>query len=244
MKPPPSVFALAAFAVALAGAVDTAAGTATPLLAASSPRSPTGTPQASRRPRSDSLIDAPELGTGECYSRAARAALIGRCPSEATSALKPTRHSTRPTNPAGYSATSATTVRASTSSWSFAATQPRTSIGRAREVCGCAHGSRSIGEIREARPWASCPKTELDPTEAINTGRSGPARAACCDRDTCDAGPGTLHEQVRSELFGWLCSPYPPDVDSRTFGRSASLRYASWLRPTSARRVPRRVGFE
>src|SRR6478672_1623771 len=90
MKPTPSVLALAAFAVALAGAANTAAGTPNTAPGGVVATITDGDTLRLRDGRRVRLlqIDTPELGSGECYSRAARVALLRLVPVGATVRLE------------------------------------------------------------------------------------------------------------------------------------------------------------
>lgn len=148
-------------------------------------------------------IDTPELGSGECYSRAARSALLQRVPvgSRVDLELDPSldridrygrllRYVHR-----GSMNVNVALVRAGAAAPYFYGGD----LGR--------YSTRLLFEARRARAarrglWGACPSTVLDPYAQVDTGagRGGGARgfgAIGCDPN----------------YAGGCVPPYPPDVD-------------------------------
>ena len=147
-------------------------------------------------------IDTPELGTGECYSRAARTALLQRVPVGSRVALE--------ADPAldrvdrfgrllryvhrGSMNVNLALVRAGAAApYFFAGDRGR-------------YASTLLAEAKRAQAakrglWRACPRTVLDPYRAIETGGpAAPPRIAGGGR--CDPS-----------YTGGCVPPYPPDLD-------------------------------
>jgi micrococcal nuclease len=146
-------------------------------------------------------IDAPELGSGECYSRAARTALLTRAPVGSRIVLEADprldevdrygrllRYVHR-----GTMNVNVALVRAGAAAPYFY----RGERGK--------YASRLMAEATRAKAskrglWGACPKAVLDPTGPVETGKSGPpagGRGSKCD----PSYPGVC------------IPPYPPDLD-------------------------------
>ena len=148
-------------------------------------------------------IDTPELGSGDCYSRAARKALLLRVPigSRVTLELDPRldkvdrygrllRYVRR-----GSMNVNVALVRGGAAAPYFYGGE----TGR--------HAARLLTEAQRAKAarrglWGACPGTRLDPYRAIDTGVSGPPTATPPPSGKCDPN------------YTGGCVPlYPPDVD-------------------------------
>jgi len=154
-------------------------------------------------------IDTPELGTGECYSRAARTALLRRVPVgsrvrlEADPALdrvdrygrilRYVRRGTMNVNLA--------LVRAGAAAPYFY----RGDRGR--------YASRLLADAVAAKAakrglWGACPRTRLDPNRAVDTGTSGPPSAPPPPLPVAPPLAGC------DPSYAGACVPrYPPDLD-------------------------------
>jgi micrococcal nuclease len=154
-------------------------------------------------------IDTPELGTGECYSRAARRALLQRVPLGSRVVLE--------RDPAlddvdrygrllryvhrGTMNVNVALVRAG-------AAAPYFYDGdRGR------HAGRLMSEALAARVarrglWGACPQARLDPYRAVETGTSGGAVAATTPRPLVPA-----HGSCDPSYAGACVPPPPPDLD-------------------------------
>ena len=144
-------------------------------------------------------IDTPELGTGECYSRAARTALLNLAPPgarvvlEADLALdKVDRYGRllRYIRRNGLNVNLELVRRGAATPYFY-----RGDRGR--------YASRLMAAARAARAakrglWGACPGTKLNPYAPATTGRSGPpAEGGNCDPN----------------YSGGCVPPYPPDLD-------------------------------
>jgi micrococcal nuclease len=150
-------------------------------------------------------IDTPELGTGECYSRAARTALLQRVPVgsrvrlEADRSLDTVDRYGRLLRYVHRGSTNVTValVRAGAAAPYF--------YERARGR----YASRLLSEAVAAKAarrglWGACPRTALDPYRAVDTGTSGPATLP----------PRTLVPSGCDPNYaGARVPPYPPDLD-------------------------------
>jgi endonuclease YncB( thermonuclease family) len=148
-------------------------------------------------------IDAPEFGSGECYSRAARAALAARTPVgsrvvlEADPALDRVDRYGRLLR---YAHRGGTNVNLELVRMGAAA--PYFYGGdRGRYASRLLAAARSARAVRRGL-WKACPATPLDPTRAVATGRSGPPARAPQPTGDCDP-----------DYSGGCVPPYPPDLD-------------------------------
>ncbi|HXF98711.1 MAG TPA: thermonuclease family protein [Gaiellaceae bacterium] len=147
-------------------------------------------------------IDAPEVGTGECYSRAARTALLGLLPpgSRVTLERDPALDAVdrygrllRYLWRGGVNVNLELVRRGAAAPYFY-----RGERGR--------YASRLLAAARAARAarrglWGACPGTVLDPFRPVETGQSGPPPAAASG-GRCDPG-----------YVGACVPPYPPDLD-------------------------------
>ena len=147
-------------------------------------------------------IDTPELGTGECYSRAARTALLRLAPPgtrivlEADPALDKIDRYGRLLR---YIKRGRVNVNVELV-WRGVAAPYFYRGDRGR------YASRLMAAARAAKAakrglWRACPATRLDPDVAIETGRSGPPPAS--------GGGG----RCDPNYSGGCVPPYPPDLD-------------------------------
>jgi micrococcal nuclease len=148
-------------------------------------------------------IDAPELGSGECYSRAARSALLERAPTGSRVALE--------SDPAldrvdrygrllryvrrGETHVNLELVQAGAAAPYFYRGD------RGRHAAQLMRAAQSARAARRGL-WKACPSTPLEPTRAIATGSSGPPGGPQRSAGGCDPG-----------YAGGCVPPYPPDVD-------------------------------
>jgi micrococcal nuclease len=146
-------------------------------------------------------IDTPELGSGECYSRAARTALLSFAPVGKPIVLEPDpaldrvdRYGRllRYVKRNGVNVNIALVARGAAAPYFYRGERGRyaNTIERAAEAARAA--KRGL--------WHACPATRLDPVHAVETGQSGPASAASGAR--CDPN-----------YAGDCVPPPPPDLD-------------------------------
>ncbi len=148
-------------------------------------------------------IDTPELGSGECYSRAARTALVALAPPGARVALEPDPALDRVDR---YGRLLRYVVRGGTNvnlelvrRGAAAPYFYRGERGR--------HAAALLRAAQQARAgrtglWKACPSTALDPTRAVATGRSGPPATIAPATGKCDPN-----------YAGGCVPPAPPDLD-------------------------------
>ncbi len=147
-------------------------------------------------------IDTPELGSGECYSRAARTALLRLAPVGARVALEADGNLDRVDRYGRllrYVRRTGTNVNLELVREGAAA--PYFYRGeRGRYAAPLLAAARQAKAAKRGL-WKACTSTVLDPTNAVATGRSGPAsipkRNGKCDPN----------------YTGGCVPPYPPDVD-------------------------------
>jgi micrococcal nuclease len=147
-------------------------------------------------------IDTPELGTGECYSRAARTALVALVPLgsrislEADPALdridrygRLLRYVRR-----GAANVNLELVRRGAAAPYFYGNEE----GRyAASLLAAAKGAKAA----RRGLWKACPSTVLDPNSAVETGQSGPPAATRPATGKCDPN------------YSPCVPPPPPDLD-------------------------------
>ena len=148
-------------------------------------------------------IDTPELGTGECYSRAARTALLSLVPTGSTVLLEadPTldridRYGRilRYIHLNGVNANLEHVRRGAAAPYFY-----RGERGRYADRLMAAASAAKAGKLGL---WKACPTTVLDPVRAIDTGQSGPPTKTPSPTGKCDPN------------YTGGCVPlYPPDVD-------------------------------
>ena len=148
-------------------------------------------------------IDTPELGSGECYSRAARTALVSLAPPGARVTLEADPALDRVDR---YGRLLRYVVRGGTNvnlelvrRGAAAPYFYRGERGR--------HAAALLRAAQQARAgrtglWKACPSTALDPTRAVATGRSGPPATIAPATGKCDPN-----------YAGGCVPPAPPDLD-------------------------------
>ena len=148
-------------------------------------------------------IDTPELGTGECYSRAARTVLVSLVPTGTTVYLE--------TDPAldridrygrllRYIRLNGANVNLELVRRGAAA--PYFYRGERGRYAGRLMAAASAAKAGKLGLWKACPTTVLDPERAIGTGQSGPPTKTPPPTGKCDPN------------YSGGCVPlYPPDVD-------------------------------
>jgi len=147
-------------------------------------------------------IDTPELGSGECYSRAARTALLRLAPVGARVALEADGNLDRVDRYGRllrYVRRTGTNVNLELVREGAAA--PYFYRGeRGRYAAALLTAARQAKAAKRGL-WKACASTVLDPTSAVATGRSGPASTPKAN-GKCDPN-----------YTGGCVPPYPPDVD-------------------------------
>lgn len=147
-------------------------------------------------------IDSPELGSGECYSRAARTALVKLTPAGSRIELE-TDASLDKVDRYGrllrYIHRGPLNVNVQLVKRGAAA--PYFYDGERGK-----YAAELLADARRAKAakrglWDACPRTRLDPDRAVDTGTSGPPGAAA-PSGTCDPN-----------YAGACVPPYPPDLD-------------------------------
>jgi endonuclease YncB( thermonuclease family) len=148
-------------------------------------------------------IDAPELGSGECYSRAARAALLARAPVGSRIVLEADprldevdrygrllRYVHR-----GTMNVNVALVRAG-------AAAPYFYRGERGKYASLLMAEATRAKASKRGLWGACPQTRLNPYSAVETGTSGPPPRSQPPSGKCDPN-----------YSGGCVPPYPPDVD-------------------------------
>ena len=148
-------------------------------------------------------IDTPELGSGECYSRAARVALLRLVPVGATVTLEVDPRLDRVdrygrllryVRRAGANVNLELVRDGAAAPYFY-----RGARGRyAPELLAAALQAKAA----KRGLWKACPSTVLAPTRAVDTGVSGPTSKAPASDGKCDPN-----------YAGGCVPPYPPDVD-------------------------------
>jgi endonuclease YncB( thermonuclease family) len=197
----------ATLAVALGGAVSTGAAVPAPAVVASVADGDTLTLRDGRRVRLVQ-IDTPEVGTGECYSRAARTALVKLVPPgariglEADPALDDVDRYGRLLR---YIRRGALNVNVELVRRGAGA--PYFYGGERGRYAGRLLAAARAAKAAKRGLWGACRNTALAPTEPVETGRSGPP-----PRSTGKCDPS---------YSGGCVPPYPPDVDCADLRRLA-----------------------
>jgi endonuclease YncB( thermonuclease family) len=148
-------------------------------------------------------IDTPELGSGECYSRAARTALVTLAP--------PGRRVVLETDPAldrtdrygrllRYVKRNGVNVNLELARRGAAA--PYFYRGEKGRYAGTLMRAAQRAKAAKRGLWRACPSTVLDPFRAVETGRSGPPTRTPAPSGKCDPN-----------YAGGCVPPYPPDLD-------------------------------
>jgi micrococcal nuclease len=148
-------------------------------------------------------IDTPELGSGECYSRAAKKALVALVPSGARIELEADPRLDRVDQ---YGRLLRYIHRGPLN-----INVQLVKLGAAAPYFYDGDRGKYAGELlldaRRAKAakrglWGACPRTILDPYRAVDTGSSGPRTAAALPTGKCDPN-----------YSGACVPPYPPDLD-------------------------------
>ena len=148
-------------------------------------------------------IDTPELGSGECYSRAARTALLRLTPIGTHVALeidpaldRVDRYGRilRYIHRAGANVNVQLVREGAAAPYFYRGDRGRYS----QELLAAA----SRAKAAKRGLWKACPSTVLAPTRAVDTGVSGPRASAPSADGKCDPN-----------YAGGCVPPYPPDVD-------------------------------
>jgi micrococcal nuclease len=148
-------------------------------------------------------IDTPELGSGECYSRAARTELLRLAPIGSRVALE--------VDPAldrvdrygrllRYIRRGGLNVNVELVRRGAAA--PYFYRGERGRYAPALMAAATSAKVTKRGLWRACPGTTLDPNHAVDTGRSGPPAQNPPPSDKCDPN-----------YSGGCVPPYPPDVD-------------------------------
>ena len=148
-------------------------------------------------------IDTPELGSGECYSRAARTALLSLVPVGSRIELEPDFHLDaldRYGRLLFYVHRGPLNVNLQLVKRGAAA--PYFYGGERGK-----YAAALLAEARRAKAarrglWGACPRTRLDPYRAIETGRRGRGTPVPIASGSCDPN-----------YAGACVPPYPPDLD-------------------------------
>jgi endonuclease YncB( thermonuclease family) len=148
-------------------------------------------------------IDTPELGSGECYSRAARTALTGLAPIgrpvvlELDPALDRTDRygrSLRYVKRNGVNVNVELVRRGAAAPYFYRSERGRYAITLMRAA--------QRAKVSKLGLWKACPSTVLSPERSISTGRSGLATLTPPPTGKCDPN-----------YAGGCVPPYPPDLD-------------------------------
>jgi micrococcal nuclease len=148
-------------------------------------------------------IDTPELGSGECYSRSARTALIALAPPgkkvvlEADPALdRVDRYGRllRYVKRNGVNVNLELTRRGAAAPYFYRGDRGRYADGLMQAVQSAKSAKRGL--------WRACPRTALDPFRAVATGQIGPPSRTAPPSGKCDPN-----------YAGGCVPPYPPDLD-------------------------------
>jgi endonuclease YncB( thermonuclease family) len=154
-------------------------------------------------------IDTPELGSGECYSRAARAALVSLAPPgkrvvlDADPALDRTdRYGRllRYVKRNGVNVNVELARRGAAAPYFYRGDRGRYASSLMRAARGAKAAKRGL--------WRACASTVLDPFRAVETGRSGPPTPTSSPGGKCDPN-----------YAGGCVSPPPPDLDCADLDR-------------------------
>ena len=148
-------------------------------------------------------IDTPELGSGECYSRAARTALVRLTPPGARVVLEsdPALDRTdrygrllRYVKRNGLNVNLELARRGAAAPYFYGGDRGRYAGSLMRAAQSAKAAKRGL--------WAACPSTVLDPFSAVQTGRSGPPTRTTPPSGKCDPN-----------YSGGCVPPSPPDLD-------------------------------
>jgi endonuclease YncB( thermonuclease family) len=148
-------------------------------------------------------VDTPELGSGECYSRAARAALLSLAPIGKSIVLEPDATLDRTDRYGGllrYVKRGGVNVNIELVRRGAAAPYFYRSE-KGRYAATLMRAARSAKAVKRGL-WKACPSTVLDPVHAVTTSRSGPPSQPPAPSGKCDPN-----------YSGGCVPPPPPDLD-------------------------------
>jgi micrococcal nuclease len=148
-------------------------------------------------------IDTPELGSGECYSRAARTALVNLAPAESRVELetdsgldKVDRYGRllRYIHRGPLNVNLLLVKRGDAAPYFYDGDRGKYAF----ELLAAARKAKAA----KRGLWGACPRTRLDPYRAVDTGTSGPPKTTRYASGACDPN-----------YAGACVPPYPPDLD-------------------------------
>ena len=148
-------------------------------------------------------IDTPELGSGECYSRAARTALVNLAPAESRVELetdsgldKVDRYGRllRYIHRGPLNVNLLLVKRGDAAPYFYDGDRGKYAF----ELLAAARKAKAA----KRGLWGACPRTRLDPYRAVDTGTSGPPKTTPYASGACDPN-----------YAGACVPPYPPDLD-------------------------------
>jgi micrococcal nuclease len=148
-------------------------------------------------------IDTPELGSGECYSRAARTALLALAPPGKKVVLEADPRLDRIDRYGRmlrYVKRNGVNVNLELTRRGAAA--PYFYRGDRGLYAGWLLQAARNAKATKLGLWRACPSTVLDPFRAVSTGRSGPPSLTPPPSGKCDPN-----------YAGGCVPPYPPDLD-------------------------------
>jgi endonuclease YncB( thermonuclease family) len=148
-------------------------------------------------------IDTPELGSGECYSRAARTALVALAPPGKRVVLEADPRLDRVDRYGRllrYVKRNGVNVNVELARRGAAA--PYFYRGDTGRYAGALMLAARGAKIAKRGLWKACPATVLDPFRAVETGQSGPPTQTPAPSGKCDPN-----------YAGGCVPPPPPDLD-------------------------------
>ena len=148
-------------------------------------------------------IDTPELGSGECYSRAARTALINLAPAGSRIELETDPHLDkvdrygrllRYIHRGPLNVNLQLVERGDAAPYFYDGERGKYAFELLADAKRAKTAKRGL--------WGACPRTLLDPYRAVDTGTSGPPKTTPFASGSCDPN-----------YSGACVPPYPPDLD-------------------------------
>jgi endonuclease YncB( thermonuclease family) len=148
-------------------------------------------------------IDTPELGSGECYSRAARTALVALVPPGKRVVLETDPRLDRVDRYGrllryvkrnGVNVNVELARRGAAAPYFYRGDKGRYAVALMLATRGAKAAKRGL--------WKACPSTALDPFRAVETGQSGPPTRTPAPSGKCDPN-----------YAGGCVPPPPPDLD-------------------------------
>jgi len=171
-------------------------------------------------------IDTPELGSGECYSRAARKALVAIVPAGSRITLETDRtldrvdrfgRLLRYVRRGPVNVNLELVRRGAAAPYFYEHERGRYAAAFMRAAAAARAAKRG--------PWAACPRTRLDPYRQVDTGTSGPpARASAAPAPAAapltattpnEAAPTSPGSNCAPSYPGVCIPPPPPDLDCK-----------------------------